>query len=303
MRRGQMPPMNVESPAPHTHNVTGIILMLVSQALFVANDALVKLATKALPASEIMALRGVVAVALMAAFAFRTGALLRYGHYRSKRVVLRSVLEALIAIVYLVAIAHMPLPTIITILQVTPLVLVAAGAILGERVGWHRWLAVAVGFAGVVIVVRPGGGSFEYVWLALLTVVFMAIRDLITRRIHADIPSSIVALMTTVFVCGAGFLGALVQTWKPLDWVEAAYLVGAAVLVTTANHFLIRSLRLGEISVVSPFRYSSIVWATVFGFAIWGDVPDEFTVAGTLLIVAAGIYAFQREARLRRARA
>ena len=297
-----MPPVNVESPHPHTHNVAGIIAMLISQALFVTNDALVKLATKALPASEIMALRGVVAVALVAAFTHRTGALLHQPNYRSKRVVIRSALEVLIAIVYLIALAHIPLPTIITILQVTPLVLVAASGLLGERVGWHRWLAVAVGFVGVVIVVRPGMDGLEYTWLALLTVVFMAIRDLITRRIHAEIPSSIVTLMTTVFVCLAGFAGALVQTWKPVDLTNAMYLVAAAVLVASANHMLIRSLRLGEISVVSPFRYSSIVWATILGTAIWSDVPDALAVAGTLLIVAAGIYTFQREARLRRAR-
>jgi hypothetical protein len=78
--------------------------------------------------------------------------------------------------------------------------------------------------------------------------------------------------MTTVFVCLAGFAGALVQTWTPVDVDNAIYLIAAAVLVAAANHMLIRSLRLGEISVVSPFRYSSIVWATILGVAIWGDV-------------------------------
>jgi drug/metabolite transporter (DMT)-like permease len=297
--------VTAESTPPdlHTNNVAGIVSMLVCQALFVANDALVKLATTSLPATEIMALRGLVASAIVAAATHRTGALFRHHLYGSRRVLLRSVLEALVALTYLVALAHIPLPTIITILQATPLILVAAsGVLLGEHVGWRRWTAVSVGFIGVVAVVRPGTGSFDYVWLALLTVIFMAARDLITRRIHAGIPSSIVTLMTTGFVGLAGFIGAAFQDWKPLDATNAFYLVAAAVLVAAANHMLIRALRLGEISVVSPYRYSAIVWATALGVAIWGDVPDAWAFAGTALIVAAGIYTFHRETRVRRAR-
>ena len=298
-----MLPVTAESTPAHTNNLAGIVAMLVCQALFVANDALVKLATTSLPATEIMALRGVVATAIVAAATHRTGALFRHHLYRNPRVIVRSVLEALVAITYLVALAHIPLPTIITILQATPLILVAAsGALLGERVGWRRWTAVSVGFIGVLVVVRPGAGSFDYIWLALLTVVFMAVRDIITRRIHADIPSSIVTLMTTAFVGLAGFLGAAVEPWKFVDATNALYLVAAAVLVAAANHMLIRALRLGEISVVSPYRYSAIVWATALGVAIWGDVPDAWAFAGTLLIVAAGIYTFHREARARRVR-
>jgi drug/metabolite transporter (DMT)-like permease len=97
----------------------------------------------------------------------------------------------------------------------------------------------------------------------------------------------------------ASFAGVFIETWKPVDLKNAAYLIAAAGLIATANYCLIRALRLGELSVVSPFRYSSIVWAMVLGVVIWGDVPDALAFAGTALIVAAGVYAFHRERQRR----
>ena len=210
-------------------------------------------------------------------------------------------LDALSAILYIVALAHIPLPTIVTILQASPVIIVAvSGLFLGEQVGWRRWLAVGVGFAGVVLVVRPGASALDlYLWLALLTPLVMTARDVITRHIRSDIPSAIVTLVTTAFVGAAGFIGAAVQPWNALDTTNALYLLGAAFLIAAGNHTLIRAMRLGQISVVAPYRYSAIVWAMTLGVMIWGDVPDAFAFAGTALIVAAGVYTFHREARLR----
>jgi S-adenosylmethionine uptake transporter len=273
--------------------------MLVCQALFVANDALTKLLTEGLPVTEIVAIRGAVATVLVAAVTHHTGALLWRHMFASWRVTVRAALEVLVVFTFVFALTHMPLPTIIVIIQSTPIILVAAGALTGEHVDWRRWMAVAVGFAGVLLVVQPGNSPYDYAWLALLTVVFMTARDLITRHIHTGIPSGVVTLVTTAVVGLISFAGVFIETWKPVSLTQAAYLVGAACLVATANYTLIRALRLGEISVISPFRYSSIVWAMALGVAIWGDVPNEFALAGTALIVAAGLYAFQREARLR----
>jgi drug/metabolite transporter (DMT)-like permease len=289
-----------EAPALHTNNAAGIVYMLVCQALFVANDALTKLLTAELPVTQVVAIRGAVATLIVAAITHRAGTLLWRHMFASWRVSARAFLEVIVVFTFVYALTHIPLPTIIVIIQSSPILLVAAGAFLGERVGWRRWAAVGVGFVGMLLVIRPGFSPHDYAWLALLTVVFMTMRDLITRHIHTGIPSGIVTLVTTAVVGMASFAGVFIETWKPVDLKNAAYLIAAAGLIATANYCLIRALRLGELSVVSPFRYSSIVWALVLGVVIWGDVPDALAFAGTALIVAAGVYAFHRE-RQRRA--
>jgi drug/metabolite transporter (DMT)-like permease len=290
------------SPAPalHTNNSAGIVYMLVSQAMFVANDALTKLLTEGLPVSQVIAIRGLMATLIVAAVTHRAGALLWRHMFASWRVAVRALLEALIVFTFVVALTRIPLGTIIVIIQTTPLLLVASGAFLGESVGWRRWAAVLAGFAGALMVVHPGNAPTDYVWLLVLTVVFMTARDLITRHIHTGIPSGVVTLVSIAVVGLISFAGAFVETWKPVDLMSIVYLLASAALVAGANYAIIRALRLGEMSVVSPFRYSSILWAMVLGFAIWGDVPDAWALAGTLLIVAAGVYSFHREARLRR---
>jgi drug/metabolite transporter (DMT)-like permease len=286
-------------PALHTNNAGGIVAMLMSQVFFVSNDALTKILTADLPVTQVIAIRGALGALIVGAITHRAGALLWRHVFGSWRVLARALLEVLVVFTFVYALTHISLPTIIVIIQTAPLFLVAAGAFLGEAVGWRRWLAVAVGFAGALLVVQPGNSPFDYAWLALLTVVFMTARDLITRHIHTGIPGGIVTLVSVAVVGIISFAGVFIETWQPVSLVNAGYLIASACFVAGANYMIIRSLRLGEISVVSPFRYSSILWAMVLGAAIWGDVPDALGLAGTLLIVAAGIYSFHREARAR----
>jgi len=216
-------------------------------------------------------------------------------------VAVRAAVEALTAFAFITALAHMRLGNITAILQATPIIITLLTVMLGiEQVGWRRWLAVVAGFVGVLIVVRPSASGFD-VWslLALLAAVLVAVRDLITRRIAAAIPSSVVALVTTAAVAVVGLVIGLIEgigtNWRvPTDW-ELVYLALAAGLVSAGNYGIVVAFRRSDVSVVSPFRYSVIVWAIALGYLVWGDIPDLPAMTGTLLIVAGGLYTIHRE--------
>jgi len=279
-------------------NLRGITALLCGQGLFVSSDSIIKLAGELMPATEIMAVRGVFAVAMMGVFVASTIEFERWRLLFRPLVLARAALEALLAFLFVIALPHMPLPDITVIQQITPIVLtVLSAVVLREAVGWRRWLAVAIGFVGVALVIQPTGeGVNIYAISALMCAIFVAFRDLITRRLHDSIPTSVVTFGATLAVCLAGFAGAPLQEWQPLSLYGVGLLVASAVLVSTANMFVVRAFRGVDVSVVSPFRYAAVLWATLLGFVIWGHVPNALAVAGTIVIVATGLYTMHREA-------
>lgn len=282
----------------HAANMRGIVSLLAAQALFIGSDSVIKLAGEMMPPTEIMAVRGVIAVALMGAFVAATVDTGRWRAALQPLVIWRSGLEALLAFLFVVALPHLPLADITVIGQITPLALTVLSAIvLREAVGWRRWLAVAVGFLGVLLVIQPtGAGVNAYAVVALVVAVMVAVRDIITRRLDPAIPTALVTFGATVSVCLAGFIGAPFDQWKPLSPYGLALLATSAALVSIANMFVVQAFRGVEVSVVSPFRYAAVVWAVLFGFLIWRDVPNALAIVGTLIIIASGLYTMRREA-------
>ncbi len=281
-----------------TTQAGAILAMLVSQALFTSSDVFAKLAAQAgLPATQIMALRGLVAVALVAFLAWRMGALNRFPAALQPLVMLRAGMESAIAILFLIALPNMTLADITVILQAAPLILTGLSAwLLSESVGWRRWTATAVGFAGVVIVARPGGDGLNlFALMALACAFLIAGRDIVTRRLDPAIPTLAITLTTTSAVCATGFLGAPAQAWVPMTPWAWACLAGSAVFVSAGNYFVVQAFRSGEVSVVAPFRYAVVVWAMLAGFLVWREVPDAVAFLGAGLIVGSGLYTFHRQ--------
>src|SRR5262249_50297592 len=152
---------------------------------------------------------------------------------------------------------------------------VLSALFLGESVGWRRWLAVATGFAGVLLVIQPTGeGINTYALLALGCAVGVAIRDLVTRGLDPSIPTTLVSFTTTLSVCLTGLIGAPLETWTMPSAYSMTLLAASAVLVSSANLFVINAFRGTEVSVVAPFRYAGVIWAIVLGFLIWGHIPN-----------------------------
>jgi drug/metabolite transporter (DMT)-like permease len=169
--------------------------------------------------------------------------------------------------------------------------------LLREAVGGRRWGAIAVGFAGVMLVAQPGGTGFNaYAFLVLATTVSLGFRDILTRFIDPATPSLVVTLTASVLVSAVSG-GHMLWTgaWQPIAPAQIALLVGAAAMVFVGLHFTVVAVRTGDVSVVAPFRYSAILWGLLMGYLFWSDLPNLLAFAGIALIVASGVYLFHRE--------
>jgi len=272
--------------------------MAVSMAAFTMNDTITKAVSSEMNFGQIMLVRGLVAIVLIAVLAWHQGALRPLRTLVMKPVALRVFGEVGGTVSFLAAIVHLPLANTAAIFQALPLAItLGAAVIFREPVGWRRWSAIAAGFIGVLIIVRPGLAGFsQFSLFALVSVAFCAVRDLATRRIPAHIPSLFITLLTTVTVtlAGAAILFPL-GGWTPPSANALGLLALAAVLLLIGYQCVIMALRKGDISAVAPFRYSALLWAMLLGYIVFGDVPDAMMVTGAAIIVLSGLYAFYRE--------
>lgn len=279
----------------------GIAAMVASQFAFLLNDTLIKLTSEGLPAGEILFLRGLFCSALVGGVAMALGLHRQAASALHAMVGWRVVGELGGTLFYLIALFNMPIANTTIIFQALPLCATAGAALfLGEAVGWRRWAAIVVGFAGVVLVVRPGLSGFDaYGLLVLVSVVFVALRDLATRSVPAAIPTVLVTLTAAVAVGLMGALLGLAEDWQQPRWSDLARLCGAGLFLAVGYFTVILALRLGPIAVTAPFRYVAVVFAIALGFLVWGDVPDALTLAGSAVIVGAGLYTLYRERRVK----
>lgn len=271
--------------------------MLVAVTLFVGNDTFMKLAREVYPPGQALSLRAIFALVIGVALVFAAGESDRLAMAGKPRVVLRGLLEAAGALTFSWSLGLLPLATITTINMATPLIIVVlAVAFKIEAVGWRRTLALLVGFIGVLVIVRPGTDTFgPATIIALISVVLTACRDLLTRFIHTEVPSTVVSLTTTVLVglVAAGY--GLTEAWQPLWRIELAYLLLSALLVTIGTFCIITAFRRADVSVIAQYRYAAIVLAVLNGYLIWGDVPDAIAFLGMALIVGSGLYTMHRQ--------
>lgn len=281
-------------------NRRGVVAMLTAMALFVGNDVLIKLATGHFPVGQAIALRSAFALVASLALVMALGSLSDLRQLSNRRLVIRGVLEALVAVTFISALAKLPIGNINAILQASSIIIVALAAIMRiEVVGWRRWTAIIIGFIGVLFIVRPSTQGFNaYALLALFSAFLVAIRDLVTRGIGRDISSSAITTGTIIMVGLAGLTMKSVEVWQPLVVRETLYLLGAALFVTGGNFAIVVAFRAGDVSLVSGFRYSILVFSIIAGVLIWGDWPDMPAMIGSILIVGSGLYAIHRQ-RLR----
>lgn len=272
--------------------------MVVSQAAFTMNDTLVKVATGSLGIGQIMLVRGVFATALITLLVWRLGDFQPPRRLANPAILVRIAGEMGGTVFYLIALAHMPIANVSAVFQALPLaVTMGAALFLGEKVGPRRWLAITVGFIGVMIIVRPGLEGFNVYSLYVLGCVgCCAIRDLATRRIPEAVPSTFVSLLTAlaVTVCG-GLLVPATGGWVDLTPGVVLLLAAAAVLVLTGYQFIILCMRTGDISFVAPFRYTALLWAIAASIIVFRDDPDLATILGASIVVASGLYTLYRE--------
>ncbi len=279
-------------------NMRGILLLTLSMAAFAAEDALIKLASGDLPAGQILLMIGLAGAPVFAV----------WGRLQGHRILSRQVLDATLwfrnfcevigTLGFVTALTLIPLSTASAILQAAPIVVTAGAAIfLGETVGWRRWTAIAIGFCGVLIVLRPAAEGFDVnaLW-AVLGMLGLAARDLVTRRMRASLPTMVVATwaFVTVAVLGAAMLaasgGGNLPAGPSLWYVLAAVTIGIG-----AYWCIIEATRAGDVAAIQPFRYTRLIFAMIIGMAVFAERPDAWTLIGAALIIGSGLYTFARE--------
>ena len=283
---------------PISANIRASLYMVLSMSGFTINDLFIKSLDGNLPTGQIMAVRGVFLSVMIVLIAIQQGVIRRIAELFTPMVALRSAGEVGATLLFLTALTILPFSTISAILQALPLAVALGGAlILKEAIGWRRWIAILVGFVGVLIIIRPGADGFEPASILMIfSVLFAAGRDLATRCLPMGLPSLLVSLATAVSICVVGAaLSTIQNNWQMMSFLQLGTLFIAACFLFFGYQFLVLAMRIGEIAYVVPYRYTSLLWAVAGGYLIFSEVPDNYTLIGSAVVVAMGLFTLYRE--------
>lgn len=280
---------------PRSAVMAGISLMLLGIFFFALNDALGKFLIATFSVGQVLLVRSAAAMVLLTPLNARDGRAVYASAPRPWLQVMRAMFATLEVAFFYWALFYMPLANVMTFYLAGPIYVTALSPfILGEKVGWRRWAAVMVGFIGVLIALNPAAGHFTPAALIAIAGSFSFSVSMICTRLVRGTADTV--LITTQTVAALLF-GAVVApfTWVPLTWRDGVLLIWLGVTATVAHMCINRSLKLAPASVVVPYQYTTIVWAILFGYIFFGDIPTVSMLVGAATIIAAGIYIFVRE--------
>lgn len=278
--------------------IRSLLLMTLGIALLTANDAASKYLVQSYPVGQVIGLRQMATLLVLIPY------VMYFSSWRAVRVVdwpgqlTRGALFITGSVFIVLSLAELPLATAITMLFASPIFMVVLSApLLGERISRHRWIAVVGGFAGVLIILRPGAEAFQWaLLLPLLAALINALRDVLTRRL-ARTETSISILFWSNIILMAGGFATLPWGWVAVDAHGAFWFVAAGIFNGSAHFLIIDALRTGEASVLAPIRYTALLWAALLGFIVWGEVPELWLLAGAAVIVGSSLYMIRAERR------
>jgi len=290
------------------NNFKGILLMLIAMAGFTMEDLFMKKLSVNLSTGQILITLGFGSSLVFALMAKSKGYKLTAKIFWSKGMLIRQFAEGIAAIAFITSLTLIPLSTVAAVFQATPLVITMGAALfLGEAVGWRRWLAIIVGLIGVLIIIRLGLNSFDpNVGYVLIAVLFVTVRDLITRKLPMNVPSTIVSFQAfaSLIISGGILIFLSDQKIVSLDENQIYFVLGGIIFGVIGYYCIVASTRIGEAGVVTPFRYSRLLFAIIIGFLFFNERPDFLTLLGASIVIMTGIYTVLRERYLaRRSRA
>ena len=284
-------------------NRRGILFMAAGMACLVLNDTLIKYVGESVGVGQMICVRGIMAVLALAIVARAVGATAQLRTIANRNVGLRVLLDSTTTLLFIGSLQHLPIGNATAINLASPLMMaVFAVMVMGERPGLLRWVAIAAGFAGVILIIQPRVDDFN-AWslMCLGATVTQSARDLLTRRIPTSVPAILIALASvgSVTLIASGIT--LIEGWQPIAPAQVGLLAIAAALLASGYSLIVDSMRHGEVSLVAPFRYSGLLVALVTGFVVWGDVPSAMAWSGIALLLASGVYLLHEERRRRNA--
>ena len=285
------------APAPKANNSKrGLALMFAGMALFAATDALAKLLTETLPPVQIVWSRQCgLMLGVLILLALKGRALLKTN--QPKLQIGRGVLAASSATLFIIGVSYVPLADAVAITFVAPFMVTVLGAlILKEPVGLRRWIAVTIGFLGTLIVIRPGLGVIHpAAFLLIIAATAFAFRQILSRVLSGGDKTSTTFAYTAI-VSWVILLVPLPFVWQtPSSSQEIVLLFAIAIMAAFGEALVIMALEATQAVVVAPVQYSLLLWGTLYGLLIFGQLPDGWTLLGALIIVATGLYTLNRE--------
>jgi drug/metabolite transporter (DMT)-like permease len=273
-----------------------ILCMLLGSAFLISNDAVLKWMTGNYHVGQLLFCRGIFIGLPLAILIWRAGGLKSLRIINSKDHILRAILVIVGTFLFISSLKYLPIADAVAITFAGPLFVTAlAPRLLGERVGWRRWMAVFAGFIGIIVIMRPGGGLIQ--WAALLPLAASltgAFRDILTRHMSAKETTVSLLFYTSLAVTLAG-LATTPFVWTPVPLADWGWFALSGLLVGGAHFLMIETFRFGEAALVAPFRYSGVIWAALIGYFVWGDIPDSGTIMGISIVVISGIYILHRQ--------
>ncbi len=288
--------MQAADTQPRARASVGIILMCVGVALLCVNDAIAKTLTAGYSPAQVLFLRNIIALPFAILVVLRFGGRQALKSYRPGAHMLRGLIWLCAAMLFFTSLKYLPLAGATALIFVAPVFITALSAlVLKEQVGWRRWSAVLVGFAGVMIVLQPGGATFQMAsLLPVATALFYAVLMISARWV--DPRESVWTLM--LYLVGAGAILAAVLmpfVWVPVRLEDLWLFIGIAFFGTAGMTMMTQAFRFAPASVVAPFDYTALIWATLLGWLFWAEVPSLATYLGAAVIIASGSYIVWRE--------
>ena len=283
-------------------NIRGILFMILAMAGFALEDLFIKLLSSRVPVSQILIILGFSGTAVLLIIAFLTHAPILHRDLLNRPIIVRTFCELFAALFFTSAIALTPLSSVASILMTTPLMVTTGASIFfGEKIGWRRWTAIIIGFFGVLLILRPGFESFMPAsLLAVIATIFLAVRDLATRTMKFEISTTTVSIYAFLAMGISGFIAMPFFSAMVIpSSIEIVYLISATFVGVIGYYAIVLATRNGDVSVISPFRYSRLVFAMLLSIIILSERPDLLTLSGASIIVISGIYTFIREGRLK----
>ena len=260
------------------------------------NDAMAKYLTQSYPVGQVMALRGLSILILLIVFLFFINNLkaLKINSWKSH--LLRAGTMTGSTVFFVTGLSFLPLANAIAIAFIAPVLTTILGiVVLKETVSWQRWTAIIIGFCGVLIIVQPTSDAFKLAALAPLgAAAFGAARDVITRAISISENSISILFSSMLMVALAGFF-TYPLGWNNLQLDHIWIFIVSGLLVGLAQYLMIEAFRLGKVAVISPFKYSSLLWAILIGLLVWNDFPSKYVILGAIILILSGIYLLRDE--------
>ncbi|MFU8897619.1 EamA-like transporter family protein [Roseinatronobacter thiooxidans] len=283
-------------------NLRGAVLMALAMAGFALEDMFIKLLADALPVGQVLLFLGLGGAVLFGLIAHRKGQQVLSPALLTRAILLRNLAELIGTVGFVLGFVLASLATASAILQAAPLfVTLGAVVFLGEKVGWRRWTAIVVGFLGVLLIVRPGMAGFEPASLfAVIGVIGLAGRDLATRVVPRTVSSYQISSWAFAMLVPAGLFLMVVMQQPPVlpDAAQTLKLSAALGIGVLAYYAIVAAMRVGELSFVTPFRYTRMLFALIVAVLVFGERPDALTLVGAAIIVAAGLFTLWRETKV-----